>query len=110
MIRLPFRLPTPPALALGALLVAGAAACTKGGRREYARDGDTGAAAPATQLRPAEPLQNANQPLVAPDSNRGAASGRTGEPAMAGEPTGGGERQPLVGTPEARPAQPPPSR
>ena len=106
MTRFSLRASSAPALALGTLLLV--AACTDGGRSEYARDGDTGAAAPATQLRPAEPLRDGTQPLVAPDSNRGAAGGRTGEPAMSGEPTGGGARGPLVGSPATRPATPPP--
>jgi hypothetical protein len=52
------------------------AACTAGGRDDYVKDGDTGAAAPAT-------VQTVNQP-TAPDSTAGV-SRRTGTPGNAGD-------------------------
>ena len=66
------------ALALAATLTA-LGACTKGGRDDYVRDGDTGAAAPATQLKVDNPS--------GPDSTVGV-SQRTGARGPAGDTTG----------------------
>jgi len=52
------------------------AACTKGGREDYAKDGDTGAASPAA-------AQTVNSP-ASPDSTAGV-SRRTGVPSSAGD-------------------------
>ena len=66
------------AVALGSTLVA-LGACTEGGRSDYVKDGDTGAAAPAT--RPT--LDNPS----APDSTAGV-SQRTGQRGVAGDTLG----------------------
>ena len=66
---------------LGAAAVAALAACTQGGRDEYSRDGDTGAAAPA-----ASPDQSTAK-MIGPDSALGT-GGRTGEPGVAGDTMG----------------------
>ena len=55
------------------------AACAEGGRTEYANDGDTGAAAPATVPTPDAPQ--------APDSTAGV-SDRTGRDGVAGDTLG----------------------
>lgn len=66
------------AAALGMTLAA-LGACTKGGRSDYVRDADTGAAAPATTPT----LDNPR----APDSTAGV-SERTGKRGVAGDTTG----------------------
>jgi hypothetical protein len=75
-----------------ATLVAAAAAlaaCTQGGRDDYAKDGDTGAAAPAAVLTP-------NHPTTA-DSTAGV-SRRTGERGSAGDTTASGIDKGTIGT------------
>jgi hypothetical protein len=66
-----------------ALLAAALAltACTKGGREDYVKDADTGAAAPAT-------VQTVNSPTT-PDSTAGV-SRRTGVPQAAGDTNASG--------------------
>jgi hypothetical protein len=56
------------------------AACTKGGRSDYVRDGDTGAAAPAT-------MTDASHPTTTRDSTD-AVGQRTGTPEAAGDRLG----------------------
>jgi hypothetical protein len=56
------------------------AACTKGGRSDYVRDGDTGAAAPAT-------MTDASHPTTSADSNA-AVSPNVKGPAVAGDKLG----------------------
>lgn len=57
------------------------AACTKGGREDYVKDGDTGTASPAT-------VQTVNTPTT-PDSTAGV-SRRTGAPGAAGDTNASG--------------------
>jgi hypothetical protein len=64
-------------VALAAVVALGA--CTQGGRDDYVRDGDTGAAAPATR-----PTLDAPS---GPDSTAGV-SARTGQRGVAGDTTG----------------------
>jgi len=64
-----------------AAAVAALAACTEGGRSEYADDGDTGAAAPATS-----PDQSTAR-MIGPDSGP-SPENRTGRPGMAGDTLG----------------------
>jgi hypothetical protein len=69
------RIPLRSAALLAAATTA-LAACTTGGREDYVKDGDSGAAAPAA-------TQTVNAP-VAPDSTAGV-SRRTGVPSSAGD-------------------------
>lgn len=83
---------TIPTLARGATLLAAAAAlaaCTAGGREDYVKDGDSGAAAPAT-------VQTVNTPIT-PDSTAGV-SRRTGVPGPAGDTTASGINKGTIGT------------
>ena len=84
-------------LCAAALALATAAACggTEGGRTEYSRDADSGAAAPATkQTLSPNPAMGSSTEAVAP--------GRLGRPAVAGD-TLGARGQP-VGSPTGSPA------
>ena len=79
-------------LARGLTLLGAAAAlaaCTAGGREDYVKDGDTGAAAPAT-------VQTVNQP-TAPDSTAGV-SRRTGTPGSIGDTNSAGIQKGTIGT------------
>lgn len=78
--------------AAAAVIVVLAACDTKGGRDNYARDGDSGAAAPATVLTP-----NAES---APDSTAGV-SQRTGTSGAAGDRQGQNGTAAIPNTPEA---------
>jgi hypothetical protein len=69
------------------------AACTAGGRSDYVRDGDTGAAAPAT-------MTDASHPTTARDSNA-AVSPTTSGPAVAGDKIG---QRGAAANPNAAPA------
>ncbi len=78
--------------ARGAVLLAAAAtlaACTQGGREDYVKDGDSGAASPAA-------VQTVNAPQTA-DSTAGV-SRRTGVPGAAGDTTGSGVQKGTIGT------------
>ena len=66
---------------IAAAALALAACSTEGGREDYVKDGDTGAASPAT-------VQTVNQP-TSPDSTAGV-SRRTGERGSAGDTLGSG--------------------
>ena len=79
-------------LARGAVRLAAAltlAACTQGGRDDYVKDGDSGAAAPAT-------VQTVNSPTN-PDSTAGV-SRRTGERNVAGDTNASGIGKGTIGT------------
>ena len=67
-------------LAAPAALLLAAACSAEGGREDYANDGDTGAAAPATVITP-------NAPQT-PDSTAGV-SERSGQPGVAGDTLSG---------------------
>ena len=68
---------------IGAALLFGAAACggTEGGRTDYSRDADSGAAAPATK-------QTLSPNPAMGDSTEGVSPGRLGQPAVAGDTRG----------------------
>ena len=79
-------------LVRGASRVAAAlalAACTQGGREDYVKDADSGAAAPAT-------VQTVNNPTN-PDSTAGV-SRRTGERNIAGDTNASGVDKGTIGT------------
>jgi hypothetical protein len=85
---------------LGAALLLGAAACggTEGGRTDYSRDGDSGAAAPATkQTLSPNPAMGSSTEAQAP--------GRLGRPAVAGDTLGarGKSTGSPTGSPPTRP-------
>lgn len=80
------------AVTAAAALVAVAACDAKSGRDDYARDGDTGAAAPATVLTPTNE--------AAPDSTAGI-SQRTGTPGSAGDRQGQNGTAAIPNTPAA---------
>ena len=69
------------------------AACTKGGRSDYVRDGDTGAAAPAT-------MTDANHPTTSQDSAAAVTSSTNG-PAVAGDKQGQRGTAAIPNTPAA---------
>ena len=85
-------------LALAAAVAATAACGAEGGREDYAKDGDTGAAAPAVE---GGGYDQSTADMIGPDSSRGT-QGRTGTPGAAGDTMG------QRGTPAGRPATPPP--
>ena len=78
--------------AAAAALITAAACDAKGGRDNYARDGDSGAAAPATVITPSTES--------APDSTAGV-SQRTGTPGAAGDRQGQNGTGAIPNTPEA---------
>ena len=78
--------------AAAAAVVVLAACNAEGGRDNYARDGDSGAAAPATVLTPSTES--------APDSTAGV-SQRTGTPGAAGDRQGQNGTAAIPNTPEA---------
>ena len=69
--------------ALAAALVLTAACGAAGGRDEYAEDGDTGAAAPATEGG----YDASTAKMIGPDSGPGM-NARTGQPGVAGDTMG----------------------
>lgn len=77
------------ALSLGAVATALSACVAEGGRGDYAKDGDSGAAAPAT-------VQTVNAPQTA-DSTAGV-SRRTGAPGAAGDTNASGVNKGTIGT------------
>jgi len=80
------------AATLAAFATALAACKAEGGRENYARDGDSGAAAPATVLTPNSEVQ--------PDSTAGV-SARTGEAGVAGDRQGQNGTAAIPNTPAA---------
>jgi hypothetical protein len=74
---------------IAAAALALAACSTEGGRDDYAKDGDSGAASPAT-------VQTVNQP-TSPDSTAGV-SRRTGERGIAGDTMASGVDKGTIGT------------
>jgi len=79
-----------PLCAAALLLAAAACGGAEGGRTEYSRDADSGAAAPATQ-------QTLSPNPAMGDSTEGVAPGRLGAPAVAGDTLGARGRP--VGSP-----------
>ena len=69
--------------ALAAAVVVGAACGAQGGRDDYAKDGDTGAAAPATEGG----YDQSTAEMIGPDSGPGTQA-RTGTPGAAGDTMG----------------------
>lgn len=82
--------------ALAAVVVTAAACGAAGGREDYANDGDTGAAAPAVE---GGGYDQSTAEKIGSDSSPGT-QGRTGEPGVAGDSTGG--------RPPTLPSSPPP--
>lgn len=80
------------AATLAAFSAAFAACNTEGGRENYARDGDSGAAAPATVVTPSDPN--------VPDSTAGV-SERTGQPGASGDRQAQNSTAAIPNTPEA---------
>ena len=71
-------------LALAAAVAATAACGAEGGRDDYAKDGDTGAAAPAVE---GGGYDQSTAKMIGPDSSLGT-QGRSGTPGVAGDTTG----------------------